>query len=93
MIMDRVAVRAPGLMGRVMVEAVLVQVFTVTRADIPRGRSTTRRAMKTMVSIKRIIAWILWLIPTRRTKANDVKLNRPSAVEGQVLIRTACLIC
>ena len=34
MIMDRVEVRAPGLMGRVMVEAVPVQVFTVIRADM-----------------------------------------------------------
>ena len=34
MIMDRVAVRAPGLMGWVMVEAVPVQVFTVTRAGM-----------------------------------------------------------
>ena len=34
MIMDRPAVQAPDLMGRVMVEEVPVQVFTVIRADI-----------------------------------------------------------
>ena len=34
MIMNRVAVQDPDLMGRVMVEAVPVQVFTVIRADI-----------------------------------------------------------
>ena len=34
MIMDRAAVQAPDLMGRVMVEAAPVQVFTVIRADM-----------------------------------------------------------
>ena len=34
MIMDRVAVQAPDLMGRVMVEAVPVQDFTVIKADM-----------------------------------------------------------
>ena len=34
MIMDQAAVQAPYLMGRVMVEAVPVQVFTVSRADM-----------------------------------------------------------
>ena len=34
MIMDQEAVRAPALMGRVMVEEILVQVSTVIRVDI-----------------------------------------------------------
>ena len=34
MIMDRPAVQAPDLMDRVMVEAVLVQDFTVIKADM-----------------------------------------------------------
>ena len=34
MIMDLAAVQAPNLMGRVTVEAVPVQVFTVIRADM-----------------------------------------------------------
>ena len=34
MIMDRAAVQAPDLMGRVMVEAVPVQDFTVIKADM-----------------------------------------------------------
>ena len=34
MIMDRVAVQAPDLMGRVMVEEVPVQDFTVIKADM-----------------------------------------------------------
>ena len=34
MIMDRVAVQAPDLMGRVTVEVVPVQAFTVTRVDM-----------------------------------------------------------
>lgn len=46
MIMDRVAVQAPDLMGRVMVEAVPVQVFMVIRADI-----TIKAIRATMVVI------------------------------------------
>ena len=34
MIMDQEAVRAPGLMGRVMVEEIPVQASTVIRVDI-----------------------------------------------------------
>ena len=51
MIMDRVAVRASGLMGRVMLEAVPVQVFTVTRAGMA---IKAIRATKVVIIIKEI---------------------------------------
>ena len=48
MIMDRVAVRAPGLMGRVMVEAVPIQVFMIIRAGM------AIRATKVVITIRGI---------------------------------------
>ena len=56
------------------------------RVAAPKGSNITRQAMETTVSVKRIIAWTLWLIPMRKIKANGVKVNRPSAVEDQVQI-------
>ena len=43
----------------------------------------TRRAMETMVSVKRIIVWILWLIPTCRAMVSVVRVNRPRIMEDQ----------
>ena len=51
MIMDRAAVQAPDLMGRVTVEAVPVQVFTVIRADMV---IKVIRAIKVVIIIRAI---------------------------------------
>ena len=49
--MDRVAVRAPDLMGRVMVEAIPVQASTVIRVDIT---IKAIRATKVVIIIRAI---------------------------------------
>ena len=51
MIMDRVAVRDPGLMGRVMVEAVPVQGFKVIKVDM---EIKAIRATKVVIIIRRV---------------------------------------
>ena len=51
MIMDRVAVQAPDLMGRVMVEAIPVQASTVIRVDIT---IKAIRATKVVIIIRAI---------------------------------------
>ena len=57
---------------------------------VQKGSSITRRAMGTMVSVKRIVIQILWLTPMRRTMASVVRVNRPRGVEDQVSILSTC---
>ena len=57
------------------------------RAAIPRGSSITRWVMEIMVSVKRI--WILWLIPTRRTRVSGVEVKRQIVMGLQILTRIA----
>ena len=42
----------------------------------PKVSSITGQAMVVEASVKRMVTWTLWLIPTHRTMAGDAKVNR-----------------
>ena len=55
----------------------------------PKVSSITGQAMVVEASIKRMVTWTLWLIPTHRTMASDARVDRKIVMEHPTLTQTA----
>ena len=55
----------------------------------PKVSSITRQAMVVEASVKRMVTWTLWLIPTHRTMASGARVGQKIIVEHPTLTQTA----
>ena len=59
------------------------------RNNNSKGQQHHWQAMVVEASVKRMVTWTLWLIPTRRTMASDARVNQKIAMGHPTLTRTA----
>ena len=59
------------------------------RTAAPKVSSITGQAMVEEASVKQMVTWTLWLIPTHRTMASDARVGQEIVVGHPTLTQTA----